>query len=493
MRTALLLLAILGAALLLRLWNLGGESAWLDEVYSLSVVEAPSLAAYWRAQNLADDSPKMTPGYYTLAYYWGRWVSTNLVALRVLSILAGTLSVLVLFGIGRRLGGNAAGLVAALCLAFSMPHIFYSQEVRRYAWGLLLALLSFYALFKARPPGEAEPFRRGWLAAQLVVAALLQATALFTIALLPVQALYLCWRRRGVPNRWLAGWLVCAAFLALVQAAYIFSLEQSGQVFWIPPAGWREVANSLVVFAGGRFSNDNPAATLPGAFNLDLLLAALLYGAALTAVFHAAFKVPGTRPAPSAAAYTLALWLFFPVFLWFAVSKLWQPLFLYRYFLFASFPLYLLAGLFAASLRPRARRAFVAVLLALFAWQALPRFITPFRPDYRAAAAKMAAGECAAPVLVLKETLNGKPLRYLDAIDESRLHFAESGVGLHKHSLALARTHGTAWVVMWRWDRTAAFREFLEENGIEFEARALGGMPPLLLWRLEGAKEAPIG
>ncbi len=137
------------------------------------------------------------------------------------------------------------------------------------------------------------------------------------------------------------------------------------------------------------------------------------------------------------------------------------------------------------------RRVFVALLVLLFAWQCLPRFDTAFRPDYRAAAATLATDN--APVLVLKEELNGRPLRYLGTPGERRLHFVESGDDLHRAALELTQGHGAVWVVMWRWDRIDAFRAHLERHGIDYGVRALDGMPPLLLWRLERAKPGEIG
>ena len=134
----------------------------------------------------------------------------------------------------------------------------------------------------------------------------------------------------------------------------------------------------------------------------------------------------------------------------------------------------------------------MAVLVLLFAWQCIPRFQRPFRPDYQAAATRVTRDDDATPVLVLKEELNGKPLRYLDEIPGSRLHFAESTADFLPKAVALVQEHGAAWVVLWRWDRTGLFRRRLLQHGIDCEARALGGMPPLLLWRATGAKSAPI-
>jgi len=129
-RTFLLGGAAFAAGAFLRLWNLSGESPWLDEVLTLSHVDAPTLQAYWRELNAIDGSYAMVPVYYTLEYAWAQIFGTSADVVRALSITAGLLSIPLLFGIARRVYGNAAGIVAAFCLAASLPHIFYSQEVR---------------------------------------------------------------------------------------------------------------------------------------------------------------------------------------------------------------------------------------------------------------------------------------------------------------------------------------------------------------------------
>jgi 4-amino-4-deoxy-L-arabinose transferase-like glycosyltransferase len=89
---------------------------------------------------------------------------------RSLSALAGTLTVLVAHGIGRRLGGPAAGLVAALFLALAYGHVRESHFGTTDTMLTLLSATAVLCLLPGRVPGDtgrceqgaaAEPGRAG--------------------------------------------------------------------------------------------------------------------------------------------------------------------------------------------------------------------------------------------------------------------------------------------------------------------------------------------
>ena len=68
-------------------------------------------------------------------------------ALRLPSAVAGVLSVLVTFLLGRRLYSAREGLIAALLMTVLWAPIYYSQEARAYSFLLLAAALSGYFWF----------------------------------------------------------------------------------------------------------------------------------------------------------------------------------------------------------------------------------------------------------------------------------------------------------------------------------------------------------
>lgn len=137
------LILITAVAACVRFCGLGAESFWLDEATSLLLARMDLREMVgWTA---ADVHP---PLYYSLLHYWLA-LGTNEVAIRALSALAGTLTVPFVYGIGRLLFGRATGWVAALLLALSPFHLWYSQEARMYALVAFLTTCSVYCMLEA--------------------------------------------------------------------------------------------------------------------------------------------------------------------------------------------------------------------------------------------------------------------------------------------------------------------------------------------------------
>lgn len=121
--------AITMAGLTLRLYRLGTQSFWFDEVQTLEIAKLS-----WGEIALRAYRP---PLYHYLLSAWSSLVPETEFALRLLSALIGAATPLALYLAGRRLFGEAVGLVSAALAAVSPALIWYSQELRMYS---LLAL-----------------------------------------------------------------------------------------------------------------------------------------------------------------------------------------------------------------------------------------------------------------------------------------------------------------------------------------------------------------
>ena len=86
------------------------------------------------------------PFYYALLHLWIALLGPDAVAVRLLSVFAGTLTVPLLYQVGRRLADDQVGMLASLVMAIAPFHVYYSQEVRMYGLVTLLGLLSVYAV-----------------------------------------------------------------------------------------------------------------------------------------------------------------------------------------------------------------------------------------------------------------------------------------------------------------------------------------------------------
>lgn len=136
--------AILILALALRVVGID-YSLWYDEVASTQFAATP-VHLLWSDWMIRETNP---PLYYTLLRAWSSVVGSGDVALRMLSVVIGCVGVGIAFFLGRRVGGDRAGLFAAGLIAVSAQHVMYSQQVRGYilahtaALGATLAVLIF--------------------------------------------------------------------------------------------------------------------------------------------------------------------------------------------------------------------------------------------------------------------------------------------------------------------------------------------------------------
>ncbi|MCB9357536.1 MAG: glycosyltransferase family 39 protein, partial [Calditrichaeota bacterium] len=135
------LLAFLGLAL--RLYGLGDESYWLDEITTAERVfeSIHQLLFGW-------DSETQGPLYYLFIKAWGLMFGTDEWTLRIWSVIWGTLTIPAVYHLGRHLFTSTGAVLASLFLAVHPYAIAYSQEARPYALFLLLATISYYLVLK---------------------------------------------------------------------------------------------------------------------------------------------------------------------------------------------------------------------------------------------------------------------------------------------------------------------------------------------------------
>jgi len=132
-------LALTLLAFTLRTVRLDLQPLWWDEGWSLyfATADIPSMIA----RTAIDIHP---PLYYLLLHFWILISGPSVISVRLSSVLVGTLSIPLIFLLGRRLFGKRVGIMAALTMILAPFHIYYSQETRMYGLVTLLILCSVY-------------------------------------------------------------------------------------------------------------------------------------------------------------------------------------------------------------------------------------------------------------------------------------------------------------------------------------------------------------
>lgn len=178
-------------ALLVRVWRLDWQPLWWDEGYSVYFATEPFPRMLWLTAH--DIHP---PLYYALLKVWYLpFGAPSPVALRLLSVVLGAASVPALYWMARQYYADSVrtAWIAAILLAVSPMHLFYSQEVRMYALATLLAILSSGFLWRALR--ERIAGGRLWLPLALYSAASLALlyTLYYGALLLLAQAVWVIW------------------------------------------------------------------------------------------------------------------------------------------------------------------------------------------------------------------------------------------------------------------------------------------------------------
>jgi mannosyltransferase len=123
--TPFLLLVIVALGGFLRVYQIGSKGLWLDEAFSVWLGWQPVGEMLGWLMRI-DQHP---PLYYALLHLWMA-LGDGAATVRALSALCGTLTIPVVYLLGRRLADGKVGLLAALILAVSPFHVRFAQETR---------------------------------------------------------------------------------------------------------------------------------------------------------------------------------------------------------------------------------------------------------------------------------------------------------------------------------------------------------------------------
>ncbi len=133
-----LILLIMIAGALLRFWRISEIPFTHDEFSALLRTRFDSFGDLIRGGVIIDGHPA---GVQVFLYYYVKWFGVSEAGIKLPFLIAGTLSVGLVYLIGREWFGGTAGLAAASFLAYLQFPVMYSQIARPYASGLFLGLL----------------------------------------------------------------------------------------------------------------------------------------------------------------------------------------------------------------------------------------------------------------------------------------------------------------------------------------------------------------
>ncbi len=184
---------------ILRVYHYSTLSLWFDEGVSVYLARLP-----WSTVLGSIDRYDTHPPGHVVALKLLAYLLPELAAARLLSVVAGILTLPVVYALARRLMGPGAALLATAVLALSPLHIWYSQEARPYALTTLFVGLSYLALVTfCQAPG------RRWALLYALATLLALYTDYSALYALAPQVLLFAYATRLYRRQ--AGWLWAAA------------------------------------------------------------------------------------------------------------------------------------------------------------------------------------------------------------------------------------------------------------------------------------------
>ena len=238
-RERLVLGILVVVAALLSIPRLGVRSLWLDEAYTVGI------------SNELFDAMQHTAGNQAL-YYLLVWPVTRLSIdpfwLRLPSAVLGLAGLVVVYRVGRRIGGpRLAGLTAGgLALSWGLAR--YSVEARSYTLAMLLVSVTWLAVIAAVQADDEDERRRWWWIFSVVTILVPFAHGLATLNLV-AQLAALAVLPGDEGRRHLRRALRVVPIVA-VELAVLFALGASEVGDWVPPLSIGQVIGVKQLMVG---------------------------------------------------------------------------------------------------------------------------------------------------------------------------------------------------------------------------------------------------
>jgi hypothetical protein len=224
--------------------RIGRRALWLDEAYTVGATR--DLVTTWRGSG-------GTMGLYYLLMWPVTRISTDRAWLRTPSLLAAVATLVVVYEIGRRIGGRrlATGATGTLAVTWALSR--YALEARSYTLALLLVSLSWLALIatvQAEARGDETQTRRWWT---LFVVATLLAPLAHGMAALHFASQMACLALAPNRRRRLR---TCGplALALLLEQAVLFALGAGEVASWIQPLNEDQIHRMVRLLLGQGLS-----------------------------------------------------------------------------------------------------------------------------------------------------------------------------------------------------------------------------------------------
>lgn len=236
----ILLAIILILGLFLRIYNLGNESLWLDEGFSVRISQQ-------NISQIIDETSLHAhpPLYYFILHYWIILFGDSEFSTRFLSVVFGLLTIIMIYVIGNLMFNKEVGILGALLLGASTFHIQYAQEVRNYTLLSFLTLTSMYFFIRFFEKKTLKNY-----AGYILSSSLLIYTHIFGFFIILSQNIYIVGFQKNKLKEWIL--IQLALMILFIPWTRILInnilLELSGT--WLPKPSIYSLIDLFLIYSG---------------------------------------------------------------------------------------------------------------------------------------------------------------------------------------------------------------------------------------------------
>ena len=205
--------AVVGLAALVRLYRLGGQSLWIDELFTFTVSSPKAGLSIWDYLIFNLHGP-----FHSFIVYLFQLVSRDEAWLRLPSAVAGVGAVYFFYVWIRDWLGRNLARIATVILALHPLHIHYSQELRNYSFLFFFAVLASYFFHRYLTRNR----RRD--AGFYIVATALGALSNFTAAFFFIAHTLIFFFRRGLGLKSILRWAVIGLAVLILISPWVYRI-----------------------------------------------------------------------------------------------------------------------------------------------------------------------------------------------------------------------------------------------------------------------------
>jgi uncharacterized membrane protein len=266
------------------------------------------------------------PLHFILLHFWIKLFGIGAISVRSLSLLFSLLTIPVLYNLTKRILNKELAALGVLFVIFSSFHHFHALEARVYSLFVLLFVLMLHDLhlFLFRSSNN-------WIVIRLAIwnVLLLYAHYLGGFILIVELLVIILFFKDMNKHKWLklgfGSLLIVILYLPGIRLFLIRMESFSGKGTWVPPAQFSELYGNILRFVNGKYS--------------IVLIAVLVLFFWIYYREKSQFKFK--KIFENREEVFVFLWFGLSYFGMFILSKLIEPIFLDRYLLYTSIPLFL--------------------------------------------------------------------------------------------------------------------------------------------------------